>query len=83
MWDQTRNRKPMMNGYATFARPGFSADAQLLGDPASRPPPSRACAPSGVRYVVLDRNPAMPAALPPPYALRYADPAVQVYTLPP
>ena len=80
MWYQIRHRKPMMNGYATFARPGFGADARLLSAPQSVAAVARLRA-LGVRYVVLDRDGGALAVLLPPYTLRFDSPGVRVYTL--
>ena len=77
MWYQTRHRKPMLNGYATFGRPGYGADARLLAAPQSSAAIARLRI-LGVRYVLVDRDPAKPAALPPPYTPRSAAAGVKI-----
>jgi hypothetical protein len=82
MWYQIRNQKPMLNGFGTFARPGFGEDMQRLKQPQA-PAAIRRLQALGVRYVLIDAVPGNPVTLPPPYQLRYRDAAVSVFELPP
>ena len=82
MWGQLRHQKRMMNGYATFIRPGYGADKYLLEKPQSLAAIDRLRR-LGVRYVVVDASLGGARALSAPYRLKFHDAVAAAYELPP
>ncbi len=79
MWFQTQNRKPMVNGYATFSPAGYEEEKADLSSPWTPACLARLRA-LGIRYIVLDVGTPPPVGHS-PYRKCYADSQVTVYVL--